>query len=324
MRLPNQQSTHFLLEVFDREQWCPVFQARFEVPDLGAVRALLGAVSDDDPDLGAIYSLDAAKAGAIASAFGIDIASLDVADGEFHLQRWPGAFAGPYLVHTGYELPLLLDGRKKLARMHAPSTAEFGGEHRFDHWVAAGVLHREEVLDPFAGQSGHRTVYYTPKGEEWRIPAMKLIYEAAQKAGRWNEHFERLESMLFGYEDWQTEWWINTGLDGGGFGGLRLCCTVNKAGLSWIETAGFRALPPTETPSLALRPVDAGAKERTVLLVDNDSVAVASFVVAARGFQELVNIADGPPWHLAADRIPKLNQLLLRPVSVRRRDAPKS
>ena len=84
----------------------------------------------------------------------------------------------PYLTHTGYEFPLLLDGLKKLARMldlYPPMT--FKGEDRFEHWVAKGELHREEVNEPFdkpiqsRGQTylGHRTVYYTPKGEEWRF-----------------------------------------------------------------------------------------------------------------------------------------------------------
>jgi hypothetical protein len=87
--------------------------------------------------------------------------------------------------------------------------------------VAKGMLHREEVSEPFdppiepRGQTylGHRTVYYTPKGEEWRIPASKLIWDASGKAGGWNEYFERLEGMLFGYEDWQNDWWIKQGDD---------------------------------------------------------------------------------------------------------------
>jgi hypothetical protein len=77
--------------------------------------------------------------------------------------------SAPYLIHSGYELPLLLDGRKKLARMsdgYPPMT--FDGEHRFDHWVAEGALHREEVVEPFdspvRGYLGIRAVYYTPKG----------------------------------------------------------------------------------------------------------------------------------------------------------------
>jgi hypothetical protein len=54
---------------------------------------------------------------------------------------------------------------------------------------------------------GLRTVYYTRKGEEWRIPAMKLVWDAAAKSG-WSPDFERLQGMLFGYEDWQNDWWI--------------------------------------------------------------------------------------------------------------------
>jgi hypothetical protein len=32
--------------------------------------------------------------------------------------------------------------------------------------------------------------------------------EAAAKSG-WSPDFERLQGMLFGYEDWQNDWWIN-------------------------------------------------------------------------------------------------------------------
>ncbi|WP_210180568.1 hypothetical protein [Rhodoplanes sp. Z2-YC6860] len=87
----------------------------------------------------------------------------------------------------------------------------FDGEHRFDQWVDKGMLHREVVIEPFdvpaKGYLGTRTVFYTPKGEEWRIPAHKLIWRASAKG--WNETFERLEGMLFGYEDWQCDWWID-------------------------------------------------------------------------------------------------------------------
>jgi hypothetical protein len=121
----------------------------------------------------------------------------------------------PYLIHSGYELPLLLDGRKEFARVsgffYPPMT--FDGKHCFDDWVAEGLLHREEVLEPFdspfRGYLGRRTVYYTQKGQEWRIPAWKQIKEASGKSGGWNENFERLDGMLFGYEDWQNDWWID-------------------------------------------------------------------------------------------------------------------
>jgi hypothetical protein len=248
---------HFILEAFDRDLWCPVLQARFAVDDIEALRGFLGEAAGEDPAPERRYELDDRQLAAIVAKLGIafDPAQLGARELDIKLFRWQPRFAAPYLIHTGYELPLLLEGRKKLARMsHLYPPATFDGEDRFERWVAEGVLHREEVVEPFDPPAktylGHRTVYYTPKGEEWRIPASKLIWEAAGKSGGWNEHFERLEGMLYGYEDWQNDWWIKVGLDGGGFGGLKFCCAVTATGLAWMEAAGFRALPPIDGPSL--------------------------------------------------------------------------
>lgn len=70
----------------------------------------------------------------------------------------------------------------------------------------------------------------------------------------------------------------NEGLQGGGFGGARLCCAVTSAGLAWIEAAGFRALPPIEKPTLAITNYDATAEAdmRAFMLDDPDSVALVS------------------------------------------------
>src|SRR5262249_23897711 len=180
-----------------------------------------------------------------------DRSEFEAGDLAIELFRWRRISEAPYLIHTGYELPMLLDGRKKLARMnHEYPPMTFQGEDRFDHWVERGLLHREEVIEPFDPPSkkclGLRTVFYTPKGEEWRIPAYKLIWRACTKG--WNEHFERLEGMLFGYEDWQNDWWIKYLLErGSAFGGATYCCAVTAAGLAWTESTGLRALPPIET-----------------------------------------------------------------------------
>jgi hypothetical protein len=325
--------SYFLLSVFDRQQWCDVLEARFEVADLEQLRILLDAVDNDDPDLSCIYYLDEAEVGAVASAFGInlDVSALDMAEREFTVCRLHPIRSAPYLIHTGYELPLLLDGRKKLARMSdAYPPMAFEGEHRFDHWVAAGILHKEEVIEPFPdgyqhprSYVGFRTVYYTPKGEEWRIPAMKLVKRAATKSGGWNEYFERLEGMLFGYEDWQNDWWIKTGLAGGGFGGVRLCCAVDDKGLAWMEAAGFRALPPTDQPSLVLHHYDVSAMgaDRDVIVTNGSATALAVFIVEGRGFVDLIGSPEAVPWpcHLPAGLVPQLNQLLRRPVIIERR-----
>ncbi len=93
----------------------------------------------------------------------------------------------PYLAHTGYELLHVLGGRKKLARMgeaYPPMT--FPGEAAIDRRVEARIPPRVAVFVPFEtprrGWLGRRTLYDTPKGEEWRIPAMKLIRSTLGKA----------------------------------------------------------------------------------------------------------------------------------------------
>jgi hypothetical protein len=316
--------SRFLLEAFDREQWCPVLQAMLRVDDPGALRAILGETADEDPDLNWVYPLDDKELAAIAAKFNVsfDAAQLDSKNLDIILFRQRRIDQMPYLPHTRYELPLLLDGRKKLARFaeaYPPMT--FEGEDRFDHWVAEGVLHREEVEEPFdspvqtsRGQTyiGSRTVYYTPKGEEWRIRASKLIWDASGKSGGWNEYFERLEGMLFGYEDWQNDWWIKEGIAGGGFGGMSFCCAVTAAGLAWIETAGFRALPPIDHPTLTITSYD--RQNETGLyaatLADPDCAAVVRFNMFGGDFMKFRDGPHGSPWDLPAGRIAEFNRFL--------------
>src|SRR5262249_28296764 len=161
-------SNRFILEAFDRTLLCPIAQASLEIVDIDKLRSILSA--DDDPKLEKGYCLDDKKITAIVSAFDtFDPRQIADADLEISIFRWlPPLFEVPYLVHTGYELPLLLDGRKKLACMtHYCPPATFPGEERFDHLVANGFLHREEVVVEVS-EIPTRWVYYTPKGEEWR------------------------------------------------------------------------------------------------------------------------------------------------------------
>ena len=314
----------FILEAFDRQQWCPVLQAMLAIDDLEALRAILGGTPDDDPELERSYQLDDEQLAAIVATFNVtfDAAQLESKDLVIGLFRWHRRDQTPYLIHGGYELPLLLDGRKKLARMSGEyPPMMFDGEDRFDHWVAKGVLDREEVDEPydppfrtFRGQTrlGYRTVYYTPKGEEWRIPAMKLIRHAAGKSGGWNEYFERLEGMLFGYEDWQNDWHINVGITGGGFGGMSFCCAVTATGLAWIEAAGFRALPPIIQPALTVMTYhhESEADLIETLLADQSSAAVVRFNVAGRKVMDRWDLRHGGPHELKAEQISEFNRLL--------------
>jgi hypothetical protein len=328
--------SRFVLGAFDREQWCSVLQVMLPVGDPRALRAILGSTADDDPELEQNHLLDDEQLAAIVTKFNIsfDATQLDCKDLAIFLFRLRRIDQTPYLVHTGYELPLLADGRKKLARMsHEYPPMEFEGEDRFDRWVAMGALHREVVDEPFdppittsRGQTylGHRTVYYTPKGEEWRIPAMKLISHASGKSGGWNEYFERLEGMLFGYEDWQNDWWIKEGITGGGFGGASFCCAVTAAGLAWIETAGFRALPPIDRPALTIMSYDRKREVDlcAVMFGDPGSAAVVRFNMLGRDAMNFVDLRRGP-WDLPAGRIAEFNSFLRGSVVIAaRRDGP--
>jgi hypothetical protein len=205
--------TRFFLQAMDADLGCPVLEAAFDVADLDELRALLGSCADDDPELRHCYFVDTGELAAIGERFGV---AFDPGDREVQLNRWDSLRAIPYLVHTRYELPLLLNGTKKFAwflEVYPPYNHH--NEELFDRYVAEGLLHKEIHLEPFPEPhtdgrviEGSRDAYYTPKGEEWRIRAWKLVHTASRKT-EWNEDFERIQGMLFGYEEWQMDWWIN-------------------------------------------------------------------------------------------------------------------
>lgn len=325
--MPNSPaSLEFVLSAFDRDQWCPVLQARFCSDDLDGIRSILGKKADDDSELQDQYILDRDELAAIVERYAVtfDPDGLDCREPDIFLFRRRWLSHTPYLVHTGYELPLLIDGRKKLARMgdgYPPMT--FEGEDRFDRWVAEGLLHKEEVLEPFDPPTkrwaGHRTVYYTPKGEEWRIAASKLIWGQFGKAGGWNETLERLEGLLFGYEDWQNDWWIeHITARGGGFRGVPLCCAVSSAELTWIELAGYRALPSIDGHSLDIASYDPDAEVEMRAFMNSkpSSVALVRFNVPGRHLLSIFDFRTGGPWEVPADRVPELNRHLSGSLSI--------
>ena len=205
----------FFLQAFDPHYGCAILEAMFIVSDLGDLRALLCLDADEDPELMFDYWLEADVLAAITGRFRV---ALESAGRAVKLDRWHANRAAPYLIHTNFELMLLVDGTKKFATMgHSFPPARHEDEQLFDVFVNEGLLHKEVELCPFPepirnrfGDSfdGMREVYYALKGEEWRIPAHKILWKAATKTG-WNATHERLEGLLFGYEDWHMDWWIS-------------------------------------------------------------------------------------------------------------------
>jgi hypothetical protein len=320
------QPRRFILQALDPEYGHPAFETMLVVERPEELRALLGAAADDDPGLEMSYTLDPADIAAINRHFGLHF---DPQGRKTSLYQWTRSREVPYLVHTNYELALMIEGRKQFARMggdcYPPDRYE--GEDRFDRCVAQGLLHKEVELEKFSEPlrlkdgrvfEGLRTVYYTCIGEEWRIPAWKLISKASRKSG-WNEDFERLEGMLFGYEDWQNDWWIDDirkrGLK---WGTALLYLAVTESGLAGIEEAGYRALPRL-TGSLKLvcsMWEESDDEESRRLMEVPDAVALVRFRVKVRPFLDLVSEKQASVHELPPDRIKHLNRLIVGDIEI--------
>jgi hypothetical protein len=323
----------FILTAIDPEYGHPAFETMFVVEQPHELHALIGTDAEDGPDFEMFYWLEPQDVAAINRHFGL---GFDPEGRQTILSKWTTAVGGPpYLAHTGFELVLMIDGRKQFARMQGGfyPPMHFDDEELFDRCVSQGLLHKEEELEKYPEPmqlkdgrvaEGLRTVYYTRKGEEWRIPAWKLIWEASRKFG-WNEQFERMEGMLFGYEDWQNDWWLeNIGRRGIRFGELSLYLAVSEAELVAIDNAGGRALPLRSQPLELLSAMWKEADDEALrgLLKRDDLVAVVRFgVKASRFLDELAGDRHSSLHTLPGERVKDLNRLIVREIEVvRRRD----
>jgi hypothetical protein len=317
------QPRRFILQAIDPDLGHPAFEAMFVVERAEELRAILGEAAAEDPDLEFYYTLEPEELIAISRKFEVPF---DPDGRTTCLYQWTHQREVPYLIHTGYELALLLEGRKQFARMYYEYPPErHPEEDRFDHYVERGVLHKEVELEPFAkpirgkfGQTfeGVRTAYYTRIGEEWRIAAQKLVSKAS-KTG-WNESFERLDGMLFGYEDWQNDWWIadvrKRELE---FGTLLAYSAVTSGDMAAIEHSGFRALPVVqETLKIAVFSEAPESHEPSRLLESERATVLVRFRVKTRRFFDLVNFKQGSLHEIPADHIKDLNRLIIGEIEV--------
>jgi hypothetical protein len=207
----------FVLEALDPNLGCPVLEMMLRITELETLRTILGEDAADDAELQAVYTLGSAELRAIADQYGVKFEP----DGrECRLARAHSIRDVPYLVHTGYELFLMLEGVKPFAKftVEYPTKAdEFPEEALFEPHVRCGTLIKRVMADePFekaitvsSGRifEGVRQVFYARQGEEWRIDANNLLWRQLAH-GPWNDTLERLEGSLLGYTDAQNDWWI--------------------------------------------------------------------------------------------------------------------
>ncbi|WP_245475319.1 MULTISPECIES: hypothetical protein [unclassified Mesorhizobium] len=205
------ESIYFVLQEIDPATGSAVAEARIRVSDLEELRAVLAC---DSPQLSGSWHLDPddlERLGAIC------IPPRELDRRLNRIESWHPIREVPYLVHTNFELPLMLEGRKPLAVFHDAYPAEWLSETlaRFDPFVRSGRLVRHVIDTPFTEAEharfpdfqGWRRAFFSLPGEEWRIDAFLLLLKVFAKTG-WNEALERMEGSLLGYEDWQNDWWI--------------------------------------------------------------------------------------------------------------------
>jgi hypothetical protein len=207
----------FILQAIDPVLGCPVLAAMVRVTDLDTLRPLLGEDALDDPELQGNYELTSDQLQAIAGRFDF---AFDPGGRVCWLSRVHLIGNAPYLVHTGYELALMLDGLKSFAKFYVNYPVDpddFSEDALFEPHVQSGTLIRRVMPDePYASPihspsgrvyEGVRRVYYARPGEEWRIDAHILLWRQLEH-GPWNETLERLEGSLLGYTDAQNDWWL--------------------------------------------------------------------------------------------------------------------
>lgn len=202
----------FILQGLDPVTRTPFVECRVIITDIAALKTIFDPESDEDPNLTSTYHVEQTD----LIAIGRICEPAFLPDSSFTaLTPWHSIRDAPYLVHTNFELPLMLEKRKPMA-MFCDHRAQWLQNYLapFAPFVASGQLVCREIQLPASGvgqptssSDGPLFVYFALPGEEWRIDAHMMLRRVAENSG-WNDALERFEGSLLGYEDWQNDWWI--------------------------------------------------------------------------------------------------------------------
>ena len=313
--------TSFILSALDPDLDCPWLQIRFETDDFEKLCQCAVIDLERDPQLDRGYLLAPAEVAAVCKAFEIEF---EHASREAFLRKHTGHGDDiPYLIHTGYELALMVQGRKPYAFIefdsaNAPSVTR---KTRFDAYVTKGVLRAHEEIFDVGGQPGRRIgqTFYAVAGEEWRIPAAEFIRQNINSHGDGYENRERLQGALLGYERWQNDWWIDhLAKSGLTLYGAPLICKIDRSQHDWLAHAGFRALPPFGASTFTLHSPQS-LDEQTMERAMEEDPHIEAFVQFNVGLRHLMHAADfrtAGPYEIPTSLIPTINQNLSRAVRV--------
>ncbi|PSJ60155.1 hypothetical protein [Pseudaminobacter soli (ex Li et al. 2025)] len=211
---PKNGSRSFILQAIDPATDSAVAEVRVLISDIDRLRMVLGLEEGEDPNLSGRYILsqcEMVEVGALCRPSFVPDRMLTV------IEPWHSIREVPYLVHTNFELPLMLEGRKPLAVFSDGYPAQWFDDRiaHFEPFIESGRFVRRIVDRPFdataksqTGLDGIRTVCFALPSERWRIDAYMLLKYVGERSG-WNESLERFEGLLLGYEDWQNDWWLD-------------------------------------------------------------------------------------------------------------------
>jgi hypothetical protein len=191
----------FVLQAADPETGCPAFETRLVVDDVSALRGIIGAEANPDADLTRIHPLDDHRLAMIADTFGV---RFERHGRDVVLEPWHRLRELPYLVHAGFELPLMLEGKKPLAYFF--DQAEWLHEYLkpFERFVVERRIVKRVVESET--DSGAVIICFALPGEQWRIDALLALRKRGAASG-WNETMEREEGRLLGYSTWENDRW---------------------------------------------------------------------------------------------------------------------
>ncbi|TIO82699.1 MAG: hypothetical protein E5X74_23775 [Mesorhizobium sp.] len=204
----------FVFQGFDAVTETVCAEWRVHIADVDQLRSILAPESDDDHGLNCQYDgLSKRDMGRIGKLCVPPIVPHAIFTG---ISRPSFAFDTiPYLIHTNFELPLMLEGRKPLAVFGDGYPSEWFDEFLapFEPFVASGQLVRRIIDTPMPhlkqrrpDLDGMRDVFFALPEEEWRIDA--YIKNIRNRTRDWDDDLERLQGSLLGYEEWQNDWWI--------------------------------------------------------------------------------------------------------------------
>ncbi len=175
------RSSNFVLQGFDDVTKTVSAEWRVRIEDLEQLKAVLAPESDSDPDLDNLYAglsnLKCRKSAHCACRRSSGCHS----DG--HRSTAPALSGTPYLIHTRFELPLMLDGRKPLAAfgmsIHPIGSTTFS---RHSNLCGLRKILRRIIDTPVPalkqhhpGLEGMRDVLFALPDQAWRIDAMSKI-----------------------------------------------------------------------------------------------------------------------------------------------------